>query len=681
MFIEELTLPLDRLKGLGSESAKAFAQMGVYSVGDLLLHFPRAYEDRSTFVSLNQAQKGEPIACIVQVIAHDFIDYRNEQVLKVTVSDGLSNAVLVCYGRNFLEQSLAIGKKVYLYGTFQFKYNQLQSSSFDIEAYSTEPENFNKILPLYNLSGSLSQNKVRKMVKQAFELCPDHLDCLLPPEAWQQANLVSDKRQCLYQIHWPESWQEYHNARTVLVMEELFLFHLALCWRRHQVQQKKRPVRTLPMQFLHNAKLRLPFELTEDQNQAIEEIVLDLQQEYPMRRLLQGDVGTGKTLVAFLCACPLLEAGQQVAMMAPTELLARQHAQNAIKLFEPLGIRAAFLTSNIRSSQRKQVLQQLANGDIQLVVGTHALFSADVRYADLGMVIIDEQHRFGVMQREKLLSKGKNPDLLLMTATPIPRTLALTIFGDLDCSQLRQYPSGRLPVRTHLVHAPNIAKVHQFVAGQLQAGHQAYYIYPLIEESEQEDLKNVQAMYEELKDNIFPGYKVGLIHSRVDEEEKRKTMAAFASGHIQVLAATTVVEVGVDVPNATVMVVEACERYGLAALHQLRGRIGRGEAQGYCFFVYNHLTEEGKARLKVLYENLDGFVIANEDLKLRGPGEFSGYRQSGAARFRLANLESDIDIFTQMRQLAMQIFEKPEENPKMMQFLARLQQRAGESMC
>ena len=680
MFIEELTLPLDRLKGLGSETAKAFAQLGVYSVGDLLLHYPRAYEDRSNFVALEQVRHGEPVACIVRVKAHDFIDYRGEQVLKATVSDGHSDAVLVCYGRSFLQQTLAIGQKIYLYGVFQFKYNQLQTSSFDVEIYSPEPENFNKILPLYNLSGSLSQNKVRKMVKQAFELCPEHIGCLLPEEAWQSLGLPPDKRQCLHQIHWPNSWTEYHNARSVLVMEELFLFHLALLWRRHQVQQKKRTAHVLPMQYMHSAKMRLPFELTEDQNRAIEEIVLDLQQEYPMRRLLQGDVGTGKTLVALLCSCPLIEEGRQVAMMAPTELLARQHAQNAMKLFEPLGIRAAFLTSNIRSAQRKQVLQNLTNGDIQLVVGTHALFSADVEYADLGMVIIDEQHRFGVMQREKLLAKGKNPDLLLMTATPIPRTLALTVFGDLDCSMLRQYPANRLPVRTHLVHAPNIAKVHQFVAGQLQAGHQAYYIYPLIEESEQEDLKNVQAMYEELKSKIFPEYKVGLIHSRVDEEEKRKTMAAFANGQIQVLAATTVVEVGVDVPNATVMVVEACERYGLAALHQLRGRIGRGEARGYCFFVYNHLSEEGKARLKVLYENLDGFVIANEDLKLRGPGEFSGYRQSGAARFRLADLESDADAFAQMRILAMRVFEKPEENPKIMQFLDKLQQRAGESM-
>lgn len=680
MFIEELTLPLDRLKGLGSETAKAFARLGVYSVGDLLLHYPRAYEDRSNFVPLEQAQRGEPVACIVHVKAHDFIDYRGEQVLKATVSDGYTDAVLVCYGRTFLQQTLAIGQKIYLYGVFQFKYNQLQTSSFDIEIYSPEAENFNKILPLYNLSGSLSQNKVRKMVKQAFELCPEHVGCLLPEETWQNLGLLSGKRQCLHQIHWPSSWAEYHNARSVLVMEELFLFHLALLWRRHQVQQKKRPAHILPMQYMHSAKIRLPFELTEDQNHVIEEIVLDLQQEYPMRRLLQGDVGTGKTLVALLCSCPLIEEGRQVAMMAPTELLARQHAQNAMKLFEPLGIRADFLTSNIRSTQRKQVLQNLANGDIQLVVGTHALFGADVEYADLGMVIIDEQHRFGVMQREKLLAKGKNPDLLLMTATPIPRTLALTVFGDLNCSMLRQYPAGRLPVRTHLVHAPNIVKVHQFVAGQLQSGHQVYYIYPLIEESEQEDLKNVQAMYEELKSKIFPEYKVGLIHSRVDEEEKRKTMVAFANGQIQVLAATTVVEVGVDVPNATVMVVEACERYGLATLHQLRGRIGRGEAQGYCFFVYNHLSEEGKARLKVLYETLDGFVIANEDLKLRGPGEFSGYRQSGAARFRLADLESDSDAFARMRTLAMQIFEKPEENLKIMQFLDKVQQRAGESM-
>lgn len=679
MLIDEFTLPLDRIKGLGSESVKAFAQLGIFSLGDLLQHFPRAYEDRSTFYSLCRSLEFPAIACIVEVIGHEYLDYRGEKVLKVLVEDKTAKAVLVCYGRNFLQEILIIGEKFFLYGTFQFKYNQLQSSSFDVEPLSDLPKNFKKILPIYPLSGSLNQGKVRKLVQKSFDLCSGHIESLLPEALWKNRCFSSDKKDWLWRLHWPNSWEEYQQMRTILVMEELFLFHLSLLWRRSQVQQKKRIPHSLPLEYLQSAKLRLPFELTDDQEQAIQEILMDLEQEYPMRRLLQGDVATGKTLVALLAACPLFQSGKQVAFMAPTELLARQHANNAAKIFEPLGVRVAFLTSNIRSVQRKQVLDHLASGDIQLVVGTHALFSPDVVYADLNLVIIDEQHRFGVLQREKLLAKGKNPDLLLMTATPIPRTLALAVFGDLDCSQLRHYPTGRLPIRTHLVSTPNIQKVHHFVTQQLEAGHQAYYIYPMIEENEQIDIKNAEATYQELKTEIFAQYKVGLIHARLDEEEKRKTMAAFVAGHVDILVATTVVEVGVDVPNASTMVIEASERFGLAALHQLRGRVGRGSAQGYCFLVYNDLSIEGKERLRILYENLNGFVIANEDLRLRGPGEFSGYQQSGLAKFRLAELKGDSAVFEEMGTLAKEIFAKKEEYPKVIQYLERIRQRVGES--
>lgn len=681
MLIDELTLPLDRLKGLGSESAKAFAQLGVFSLGDLLLCYPRAYEDRSTFYPLSRALDFESIACVVQVTAHDFLDYRGEKVLKVFVQDGTAEAVLVCYGRSFLQQTLTVGQKFFLYGSFQYRYNQLQCSSFEVEVESDQSEHFKKILPIYPLSGSLTQGKVRKMIKQAFDLCSVQIDSLLPEELWRSYDIEPDKKQWLHHMHWPADWKQYDTVRTILVMEELFLFHLGLVWRRAQVQQKTRVPYPISLQYLQSAKLRLPFVLTKDQNQAIDEILQDLQLEFPMRRLLQGDVGTGKTLVALLASCPLFELNKQVVLMAPTELLARQHANHAAKLLEPLGVRVAFLTSNIRSNQRKQVLQHVAQGDIHLVVGTHALFSADIEYADLALVIIDEQHRFGVMQRQKLLAKGRNPDLLLMTATPIPRTLALTAFGDLDCSQLRNYPEGRLPIRTHLVSTPNIGKVHHFVDQQLHAGYQAYYIYPMIEEREQADLKNAEAMYLELKTKIFPQYKIGLIHARLDEEEKRKTMAAFSAGQIDILVATTVVEVGVDVPNATVMVIEGSEHFGLAALHQLRGRVGRGKAQGYCFLVYNELSEEGKQRLRILYENSDGFMIANEDLKLRGPGEFSGYRQSGLVHFRLAELDHDAEIFDNMRTVAQQAFDHRENQPKLLHYLERLKQKMGESLC
>ncbi|MGL4524061.1 MAG: ATP-dependent DNA helicase RecG [Spirochaetia bacterium] len=679
MLIEDLTLPIDRLKGLGEESQKAFANLGVYNIGDLILYFPLGYEDRATIIPLAQVIDHKSSTCIVEVLEHEFLQLRGDRVLKVIVGDESARAVLVCFGRNFLQNTLVIGQKYFIYGQFQYKYNEIQCSSFEVEIHSNNPENFLKIIPVYGLSGTLKQNKIRKMVQQSFELCPGDLQLILPESMCRENGEYQNKKHLLYDLHFPKNWKNYDQSREILLKEELYTFQLAMCWKRSIIHQKKRTASGLSRQFFQAAKLRLPFSLTADQDQVIEEIFQDLGKEYPMRRLLQGDVGTGKTLVAFLAACPLLEERKQVALMAPTELLARQHAENAAKLLEPLGIHVAFLTSNIRNQQRKQVLHHLANAQIHFVVGTHALFSGDVHYANLSLIIIDEQHRFGVGQREKLLAKGENADLLLMSATPIPRTLALSIFGDLEISQLSQYPQGRLPVRTHLVQSANIQKVHAVVLGQLQAGHQAYYVYPLIQESEQSDLKSAQAVYEVLSNEVFQQYKVGLIHARLDEEEKRKIMAQFAQGYLQVLVATSIVEVGVDIANATVMVIESAQRFGLAALHQLRGRVGRSNLQSYCFFVYDELSEEGKQRMKILYENSDGFIIAQEDLRLRGPGEFAGFRQSGAARFLLANLEIDGALFIEMRDLAIENFEKKQNDPIFLQYIHMLKKKNKEA--
>jgi ATP-dependent DNA helicase RecG len=379
-----------------------------------------------------------------------------------------------------------------------------------------------------------------------------------------------------------------------------------------------------------------------------------------MARLLQGDVCSGKTLVSFLAALLAIEQGGQAAIMAPTELLARQHAENAARLLEPIGIRPAFLTGNIKAAGRSQLLKRLASGDIDMVIGTHALFSKDVIYRNLSFVVVDEQHRFGVTQRQSIMAKGDHPDLLMMSATPIPRTLAFTVFGDLDVSVIRDLPPGRKAVKTHLTKQSNENKVYDFVRKELASGRQAYFVYPLIESGDS-DLKDAQSMAEKLADKIFPQYKTALIHSRLDDEQKRQTMEAFRSGEIHILAATSVVEVGVDVPNASCMVIEHAERFGLSALHQLRGRVGRGADQSYCFLVYSEpppdpadifsggLSEDGKTRLKVMLENNDGFVIAEEDLKLRGPGQIAGTEQSGYLSLGIADPLRDIKVLEQAR--------------------------------
>jgi RecG-like helicase len=392
---------------------------------------------------------------------------------------------------------------------------------------------------------------------------------------------------------------------------------------------------------------RLPFKLTAGQEGAVGEINRDMGGPFPMARLLQGDVGSGKTLVAFLAALRAVdgEARGQAAIMAPTELLARQHAENAAALLEPLGVRPAFLTGNLKAAGRAALLKNLAAGEIDILVGTHALFSRDVAYRNLRLVVVDEQHRFGVTQRQAIMAKGYGstidpgpPDLLMMSATPIPRTLALTVFGDLDVSIIPDLPPGRKPIKTHLARESNEDKVYAFVGKELAAGHQAYFVYPLIEAGDNRDMKDVESMAERLAQEVFPRSRVALVHSKLEEEEKRKTMDAFRRGEIALLAATSVVEVGVDVPNATCMVIEHAERFGLSALHQLRGRVGRGEAQSYCFLVYSdELTEDGKARLKVMLENTDGFIIAEEDLKLRGPGQIAGIEQSGYLTLGIAD--------------------------------------------
>ncbi|MCL2205837.1 MAG: ATP-dependent DNA helicase RecG [Treponema sp.] len=654
MFLKGLKAPVTSLKGAGPNFAAKVARLGIVSVAGLLCHYPRDWEDRSRAVPLKDWHLGR-VCTTVTVLVHDWFGFGRMKTLKVLVEDETARAWLLCFNRPFLDRTLKPGTRHKLYGNFHFKRGDIQSSAFDAEPVGSSGASGvsatqASILPVYPLTAGLVQNSLRKIIANALKQFAPAFEDELPQSIIKRDGLLP-KSEAVTAIHFPATFEQLHQAKKTLIYEELFYLEVMIGKRAMERRDVKRERGTgngerktagsqSPAASLQSRLLkRLPFSLTPGQQSAVDEINRDMDSPFPMARLLQGDVGSGKTLVSFLAALKAIENGGQAALMAPTELLARQHAETAARLLEPLGVRIAFLTGNLKNSGRVQLLKALAEGGIDMVAGTHALFSRDVEYNSLRLVIVDEQHRFGVTQRQAMMAKGKqNPDLLMMSATPIPRSLALTVFGDLDVSAIRDMPPGRKPVKTHLARESNEQKVYDFVLRELAEGHQAYFVYPLIEGGGENDLKDAVSMAKRLAKEVFPEFRVELLHSKVDEEEKRRIMDDFRRGEVKILAATSVVEVGVDVPNATCMVVEQAERFGLSALHQLRGRVGRGNAQSYCFLVYSgNLTEDGKVRLKVMLENSDGFVIAEEDLKLRGPGQIAGIEQSGYLTLGLAD--------------------------------------------
>ncbi len=672
MFLNELRASIGTLRGAGSQTCHILARLGISDISALLRYFPRDWEDRSHFVSLSQWNQERQVYTIARVLAHEWFGYP-KKTLKVHIQDETARAELICFNRPFLEKVLVVGKQYIVSGQFSYKYGNLQSTNFEIEpAEQAHTSADFPFLPIYSLSAGLSQKILRRLMYQALHIYGKNLEEELPEPVLKKYGLIS-KSVALRAIHFPKSHDELEEAQRRIKFEELFYLEVLIgrraLERRHEYRRTESALPNLGSLIQGLSPLqqrladRLPFKLTNGQIGAINEINQDMSGPHPMARLLQGDVGSGKTLVSFMAALRAIEYGGQTAILAPTELLARQHAENAARLLEPLGLSVAFLTGNIKAAGRNALLKALAAGHIHMVIGTHALFSTDVRYHNLRLVIIDEQHRFGVLQRSAIMAKGDHPDLLMMSATPIPRTLALTVFGDLDVSIIKDVPPGRKTIKTHLAKQSNEQKVYNFVRQELAAGHQAYFVYPLIEEDKDTtgkgNLKNAQAMAQRLASSIFPEYRVELIHSRLDEDEKRKTMTAFRAGEIHVLVATSVVEVGVDVPNATCMVIEHAERFGLSALHQLRGRVGRGQDQSYCFLVYSdRLTEDGKQRLKVMLEYSDGFTIAEEDLKLRGPGHIAGTAQSGYINLGLADPVEDSRLLEVAREEAFSILEQ-----------------------
>ncbi len=696
------------VKGVGPRIAEILAGKGIHTVDDLLHYLPFRYEDRLNPRGITELRPGEMATLIAEVRNSGLFRTRRMPIFQLTVGQGRARLRCLWFHATYLQDKFKPGQMIALYGKveedqrtrelqiIQPQYEMLGkpegTNGGGAEKKSVESLEVGRIVPIYESAGQgkLTPRWFRRAIRTALENLTPDLPEPIPAMVRSRMGLISP-RAALWNVHWPEpgeSLQQLQECRTPahirLIFDELFFVELGLELKRRQ--QKAQTGVAFRLDGLVRAAIKkiLPFHPTAAQKKVLKEIADDMQKPYPMRRLLQGDVGSGKTIVGFEAAIIAIENGYQVALMAPTEILAQQHYFSARRILENAGYRIVLLTGSLEADRKREIRRHIAQGDAQLVIGTHALLEEKVEFAKLGLVIVDEQHRFGVMQRLKLMKKSadgddgsrasldrsgsdsqtntrpEEPDVLVMTATPIPRTLALTLYGDLDCSVLDELPPGRTPIVTKCVSDSEAAKVWEFVRKQVASGHQAYVVYPVISENEESELKAAVKMYRELSGNIYADFKVGLLHGRLDANLKDQVMRMFLKGELQILVSTTVIEVGVDVPNATVMVIEHAERFGLAQLHQLRGRIGRGAAKSYCILMTGgKVTEDGQRRLDAMVRTNDGFQIAELDLELRGPGEFFGTRQAGIPDFRVANIIRDVQLLEAARREAQAVLAGP----------------------
>jgi ATP-dependent DNA helicase RecG len=668
---EALATPLQFLKGVGPRRAADLERAGLATLEDLLYRFPIRYEDRSRLQTIASLRPGQLSSIAGRVVACGLRSTRRPgfKIFEAAIDDGSGSLRAVWLNQPFLRDVFARGQDVVLYGAVEMRGSaslQLTNPQYEIlDDDEGETIHTGRIVPVYEKSGAVTPKMQRRLVHEALQRVPADLPDPLPDEIRLRLELPS-RYAALLATHFPPQDAPLDllnrfatTAQRRLIFEEAFLFQIGLIARRRSAaaERKPKPV-VVDDRIRESARRVLPFKLTGGQRQALKEIVEDMQRPQPMNRLLQGDVGAGKTIVALLAAIVAMENRLQAAFMAPTEILAEQHFFNISRLLMDSPFRVALLTGSTPAAARREHLAEIAAGTIPLVVGTHALVQGDVGFHQLGLAVIDEQHRFGVMQRATLRAKGLHPDVLVMTATPIPRTLALTVYGDLDVSAIRELPAGRLAVKTLAKPESRRDEVHAFVRSQLEAGRQAYVIYPLVEESAKVDLKAATEMADTLQHDVFPAYRVGLVHGRLKAAEKDRVMKAFAAGELHILVSTTVVEVGIDVPNAGIMIVEHAERFGLSQLHQLRGRVGRDHHQSYCFLLYQSpLSDDARERLKAMTDTTDGFEIAERDLELRGPGDFFGTRQAGVPTFRLIDLVRDRALLEDARAEAARWFD------------------------
>jgi len=635
-----LSDPITILKGIGPAKAKQFQNLNIFTLQDLICHFPRGYEDRTKLVTIDKLELDTP-ACFKAMVMNTPRTHNIRKGLDITrvqIADHTARLNVTFFNNRFAADTLQYGKEYIFYGAVTGDYAGYGMTNPVFEAMDAAPITTRRVLPIYPLTAGLTNAAVLKAVKQALAICDTPPEVL--PEWVRQRYGILGADRAYYAIHEPASMAEAEMAKKRLIFEEFFIFSAGLALMRSaRAEKKAMPYRDTDLSDFYNA---LPFTLTGAQSRAIGEILEDLASGAPMNRLVQGDVGSGKTMVAAAAACCAVKNGKQAALMAPTEILAEQHFHSLNKLFAPMGIRVGLLTGSMTPKRKKEIREQLAAGEIDLAIGTHALLTDATTFHDLGLVIADEQHRFGVAQRAKLSAKGMDPHLLVMSATPIPRTLALLMYGDLEVSIVGELPPGREPVDTFLVNESYRPRINAFIRKQVAEGHQCFVVCPAVEENEDLDIKSATVWAETLQRTVFPDLRIALIHGQMKGAEKEAAMAAFARQEADVLVATTVIEVGVDVPNATLMVIEDADRFGLSQLHQLRGRVGRGGHKSYCILTSHNKNQETLLRLKALCKTTDGFRIAEEDLKMRGPGDFFGARQSGLPTFRVANLSMDL---------------------------------------
>jgi len=636
----KLTDPITILKGVGPTMAKRFAALNIFTLGDLICHFPRGYEDRTKLIPIEKLEADTPACFRAMVMNTPRTNHirKGLDLTKVQVADHTARLNLTFFNNKFAAEQLQYGREYIFYGALSGDFAGYGMTNPVFEAMDSQPVTTRRVLPIYPLTAGLSNAAMLKAVRQALSICNPPAEIL--PESVRREYDILDAERAYYAIHEPTNMAEAEMAKKRLIFEEFFVFSAGLSlMRASRTEKKTAAYENLDMQPFYSA---LPFSPTGAQARAIGEILADVSSGSPMNRLVQGDVGSGKTMVAAAAAYLAVKNGHQAALMAPTEILAEQHYHSLAKLFAPLGLRTALLTGSMTPKQKQLVRTALADGQIDLAVGTHALLSDATQFAQLGLVIADEQHRFGVAQRAKLGAKGNDPHILVMSATPIPRTLALLMYGDLEVSIIDELPPGRKSVDTFLVNESYRARINAFIRKQVQESHQCFVVCPAVEENEDLGIRAATVWAETLQQTVFPDLRIMLIHGQMKGAEKEAAMTAFARGDADVLVATTVIEVGVDVPNATLMVIEDADRFGLSQLHQLRGRVGRGGHQSYCILTSQNRNPETLARLKALCKTTDGFKIAEEDLKMRGPGDFFGSRQSGLPTFRVASLSMDL---------------------------------------
>ena len=706
----ELSTSVQYVKGIGPRLADVLGAKGIHTVDDLLHYLPFRYEDRLNPRGISELRVGEMATVIAEVRTSGLFRTRRMPIFQMTAGQGRSRLKCIWFNATYLRDRFKPGQLVALYGKVeeersgelklvQPQFEILGDSSDETEAGEQKAASsleVGRIVPIYESTGQgrLTPRWFRRVIHGILEKLPPQLADPVPAAVRRHLSLISPQ-DALRQVHWPdpgESFQDLQAFRTPahirLIFEELFFLELGLELKRRQQKAQTGIAFNLDNRAREAIKKILPFHPTAAQKSVLKEIAADMQKPAPMRRLLQGDVGSGKTIVAFEAAIIAMENGHQVALMAPTEILAQQHYFSARRILENAGYRIVLLTGSVEEDRKREIRRHIAQGNAQLIIGTHALIEQKVEFAKLGLVIVDEQHRFGVMQRFKLMKKSGDegasnghvgadalvrpaerssapqgePDVLVMTATPIPRTLALTLYGDLDISILDEMPPGRTPIVTRRVSDDRADEVWQFVGKQVAAGHQAYVVYPVIEENEENELKAALKMHKELSKKIFPDRRVELLHGRLHTDQKEDVMRRFQKGVVDILVSTTVIEVGVDVANATVMVIEHAERFGLSQLHQLRGRIGRGAAKSFCILMTGgKVSDDGDRRLDAMVRTTDGFQIAELDLELRGPGEFFGTRQAGMPSFQVANLIRDRQLLEAAKREATAVLNGPNQ--------------------